>query len=169
MSRLAMGSGMVGPRGLAGAGQKPARPGMIALTGLFLAALIAATLVPAQSEAVLVALLLAGDHPVWLLLAVATAGNVLGSAVNWALGRYLMHFANRRWFPFSQARIDKARAWYGRWGRWSLLGAWLPLVGDPLTAAAGMMREPFWRFALIVTLAKGGRYLVLAALTLRLG
>lgn len=139
---------------------------MLALGGLFLAAFLAATLIPAQSEAVLVALILAGWHPVWLLLAVATVGNVLGSVVNWGLGSFLSHRAGARWFPLSQAQMDRAAAWYHRWGFWSLLAAWVPVIGDPLTLAAGVMREPLWRFALIVTLAKGGRYLVLAALAL---
>lgn len=138
------------------------------LVGLFFAALLAATLVPAQSEALLVALMLGAQHPVWLLLAVATAGNVLGSIVNWLLGRSLVRFAHRRWFPVSPRRLEQATAWYRRWGRWSLLGAWLPVVGDPLTLAAGVLREPFWRFTLLVTLAKGGRYLVLAWVTTRL-
>ncbi|MDT8854020.1 YqaA family protein [Paracoccaceae bacterium Fryx2] len=140
---------------------------MIELAGMFLAALAAATLIPAQSEAALVALIVAGGHPVWLLLAVATAGNVLGSVVNWALGRFLIRFADRRWFPVSPRHMDRATGWYARWGYWSLLAAWVPVVGDPLTLAAGVMREPFWRFALIVTLAKGGRYLVLAWATLQ--
>ncbi|MFN7089063.1 MAG: YqaA family protein [Allorhizobium sp.] len=141
---------------------------MLALAGLFLAALVAATLIPAQSEAVLVALILQGVHPVWLLLVVATAGNVLGSVVNWVMGRFLIRHSDRRWFPFLQSQIDKATGWYARWGYWSLLGAWLPVIGDPLTLVAGVLREPLWRFVLIVTLAKGGRYLVLARITARL-
>lgn len=135
---------------------------MFALTGLFLAAFVAATLLPAQSEAVLLALLFAGGHPVWLLLFVATVGNVLGSVVNWVMGRFLMRFSGHRLFPFSSGQIDRARNWYGRRGWISLFGSWLPVVGDPLTLAAGMMREPLWRFLLVVTLAKGGRYLILA-------
>lgn len=141
---------------------------MLDLAGLFLAALLAATLVPAQSEAVLIALIVAGAHPLWLLLCVATTGNVLGSVVNWVMGRFLLRFSDRRWFPVSARQMDRATAWYGRWGKWSLLGAWLPVIGDPLTLAAGVMREPFWRFLLLVTLAKGGRYLVLAWGTLHL-
>ena len=139
---------------------------MFALTGLFLAAFIAATLIPAQSEAVLVALLLAETQPVWLLLSVATVGNVLGALVNWAIGRFLMRFSNRPRFPFSAKQVDRAQDWYSRWGWVSLLGSWLPIVGDPLTLAAGMMREPLWRFMLVVTLAKFGRYAALVLLTL---
>ncbi|MDZ4392616.1 YqaA family protein [Cypionkella sp.] len=141
---------------------------MLELVGLFLAAFAAATLIPAQSEAVLVALILNAAQPGWLLLVVATLGNVLGSVLNWALGRFLIRFADRRWFPVSKRQLDRAAGWYARWGYWSLLGAWLPIIGDPLTLAAGVMREPFWRFALIVTLAKAGRYLVLVWATLQL-
>ena len=129
---------------------------------LFLAAFLAATLIPAQSEALLVALILDAAHPVWFLLALATCGNVLGSLVNWALGRFLIGYRDRRWFPVSQAKLERATFWYRRWGHASLWAAWVPLIGDPLTLAAGLMREPLWRFLLIVTLAKGGRYLVLA-------
>jgi len=133
------------------------------LLALFLAAFIAATLLPAQSEIVLGALVVAGTHPVWLLLAVATIGNVLGSCVNWAMGRFLMRFADHPQFPFRPAQIGRAQGWYARYGWWSLFFAWAPIIGDPLTLAAGILREPFWRFALVVTLGKFGRYAVLVA------
>lgn len=139
---------------------------MLALSSLFAAAFFAATLIPAQSEAVLLGLIWAEAHPVALLLLVATAGNVLGSLVNWLLGRYLALVANRRWFPFSPAQLRRASDWYQRWGYWSLLASWMPVIGDPLTLAAGVLKEPLWRFLLIVTLAKGGRYLLLAAAAL---
>lgn len=138
------------------------------LAALFFAAFLAATLVPAQSEAVLVALILQNSWPVWVLLAVASVGNVMGSALNWALGRFLSGYRDRRWFPVSDKRFDQAIGWYRRWGHWSLLGSWLPVVGDPLTCVAGVLREPFWRFLLLVGLAKTGRYAVLAAATLAL-
>ena len=137
-----------------------------AYPALFLAALAAATLLPAQSEALLVGLLLGGQHSPWLLLLVASAGNVLGSLLNWWLGRYLEHFRERRWFPASAAQLERASRWYRRYGRWSLLFSWLPVVGDPLTLMAGVLRESLWVFLLLVTLAKGLRYLALAALTL---
>ena len=129
--------------------------------GLFLAAFVAATLLPAQSEALLVGLLLAGYKP-WLLVAVASVGNVLGSTVNWWLGRELLRFSGRRWFPVKPDALAKAQAWYGRYGKWSLLLSWVPLIGDPLTLAAGVMREPLRVFLLLVTVAKTGRYAVLA-------
>lgn len=137
-----------------------------AYAGLFLAAFLAATILPAQSEAVLAGLLMSGAYPVWLLLAVASIGNVLGSAVNWLLGRGVERFSGRRWFPMGPASLSRAQAWYRRYGKWSLLLSWAPIVGDALTVAAGVLREPFATFILLVTIAKVGRYLVLAALVL---
>ncbi len=134
--------------------------------GLFLSALIAATILPAQSEIVLVTLLLSGEWSIWGLLVSASVGNVLGSVINYALGRSAEAFRDRRWFPANPRALRRARDWYGRFGRWSLLLSWVPIVGDPLTVAAGLLREPLWRFLLLVTIAKVGRYLVLAALTL---
>jgi membrane protein YqaA with SNARE-associated domain len=136
------------------------------LLGLFMSAFGAATLLPLQSEAVLVGLLLLDAHPAWLLVAIATAGNVLGSVVNWLLGRYIEHFRDRRWFPITDAQRHRAQTFYHRYGRWSLLLSWVPIIGDPLTVVAGLMREPLHSFVGIVLLAKLGRYLVLAAATL---
>ena len=137
-----------------------------AYPALFVSAFGAATRLPLQSEAVLVALLLAGQHPLWALLLVATLGNVLGSWINWLLGRSIEHYRERRWFPVSPARLQQAQGWYARYGRWSLLLSWMPVIGDPLTLVAGVMRERLWIFVAIVTLAKAGRYAVLAAITL---
>ena len=134
--------------------------------GLFLAALMAATILPLQSEAALVALLVAGAQPVWLLVAVAGFGNVLGSVINWLIGRGIERFRDRPWFPVKPAALDRAQGWYRRYGKWSLLLSWAPIVGDPLTVVAGLAREPLPVFLLLVTIAKFGRYAVLAALTL---
>lgn len=132
--------------------------------GLAASAFAAATILPMQSEALLVGLVLAGAQPVWALVAVASVGNVLGSLVNWFLGRQIERFRGRRWFPVSDAGVERARGWYGRWGRWSLLLSWAPVIGDPLTLAAGVMREPLWSFLVLVTIAKVGRYVALAAI-----
>ncbi|SHG06589.1 membrane protein YqaA, SNARE-associated domain [Kaistia soli DSM 19436] len=138
------------------------------LTGLFAASFLAATLLPTQSEAVLVALLIKGDVAPWLLVATASLGNVLGAIVNWLLGRFLEHFRQRRWFPVSGAALGRAQRWYRRAGRWSLLFSWLPIVGDPLTVVAGALREPLWSFVLLVAIGKVGRYVVLTLATLGL-
>lgn len=137
---------------------------LLALSGLFAIAFVAATILPAQSEAAMVGLQLAG-YPVVLLVVVASVGNTLGAVVNWALGRGVERFKDRRWFPVSPSSLDRASTWYRRWGRWSLLMSWAPIGGDTLTVAAGVLREPFWSFLLLVAIAKTGRYVVLAAAT----
>ncbi|MET0613481.1 MAG: YqaA family protein [Pseudomonas caspiana] len=134
--------------------------------GLFLAAFGAATLLPMQSEAVLVGMLLSGHYTATALLLVATFGNVLGSLLNWLLGRSVERFRHKRWFPVSENSLEKAQRFYTRYGRWSLLLSWVPIIGDPLTMVAGVMREPLWSFLLIVTFAKGMRYLLITAATL---
>lgn len=133
--------------------------------GLFLAAFAAATILPMQSEAVLVGLLLTEEYAAPVLVAVASAGNVLGSLLNWIFGRGMERFRSRRWFPVGEQAMDRAQAWYRRYGRWSLLASWLPIVGDPITVAAGVLREPLATFLLLVTIAKVGRYIALAAVT----
>lgn len=139
---------------------------MIGYAGLFASALIAATLLPMGSEAVLVALLLQAEHSVAGLLFVATLGNVAGSVINWVLGRFARSYQDHRWFPVSPAQLARAQVWYLRYGLWSLLLAWVPVIGDPITVVAGVLRTRLWVFVLLVTLAKGGRYAVLAWLTL---
>lgn len=134
--------------------------------GLFLIAFLAATVLPAQSEVGLAGLVLSGSHRVDLLVAVASAGNTLGALVNWLLGRGIQRFSERRWFPVKPASLDRAIQWYRRYGRWSLLFSWVPIIGDPLTVAAGVLREPLASFLLLVALAKTGRYIAVAALAL---
>ena len=134
--------------------------------GLFVAAFGAASLLPMQSEAVLIGMLLSDQYSATTLLTIATLGNVLGSVLNWVLGRSVERLRHKRWFPVSDAKLSKAQKFYLRYGRWSLLLSWVPIIGDPLTMIAGVMREPLWSFLLIVTLAKGARYLALTAITL---
>lgn len=135
-------------------------------SGLFATAFAAATVLPLQSEAVLAGLLFMDTYPVAALVTVATIGNILGSVVNWMIGRGIERFRTRRWFPVDPARLDRATDWYQRYGRWSLLLSWLPVIGDPLTVVAGVLREPLWSFVAIVALAKLSRYLVVAAMVL---
>lgn len=104
--------------------------------GLFMAALGAATLLPMQSETVLAGMLLSQAYPAVVLLSVATAGNVLGSILNWLLGRSIIRLRHKRWFPASEAQLEKAQRFYLKYGYWSLLLSWVPLIGDPLTLSA---------------------------------
>ena len=135
-------------------------------SGLFATAFAAATVLPLQSEAVLAGLLFMDTYPVAALVTVATIGNILGSVVNWMIGRGIERFRTRKWFPVDPARLDRATDWYQRYGKWSLLLSWLPVVGDPLTVVAGVLREPLWSFVAIVAVAKLSRYLVIAAVVL---
>lgn len=130
-----------------------------ALAGLFLAAFGAATILPFQSEFVLSAMLAGKIAPVWLLFVTASVGNTLGSVVNYWLGLAIDRFEGRWWFPASVQQMARARAWYARWGVWSLLLSWAPFA-DPLTVVAGLLRTPFWLFLLLVAIAKSGRYAV---------
>jgi membrane protein YqaA with SNARE-associated domain len=136
--------------------------------GLFAIAFAAATILPAQSEAALAGLLAMGSFSPAMLVVVASLGNVLGSAVNWGLGRGIERFRDRPWFPLRPATLNRATNWYRRYGRWTLLLSWMPIIGDPLTVAAGVLREPLWSFVAIVAVAKISRYLVVAGAVLGL-
>jgi membrane protein YqaA with SNARE-associated domain len=132
-------------------------PYVMEYLGLFAVSLLAATVLPAQSEVVLAGMILAERYHLWLLILVASVGNVLGSVVNWFLGRFIAHFEGRRWFPVKRDQIAKAERWYQRYGYWSLLLSWAPVIGDPLTVVAGVLREPLPVFLVLVTIAKVGR------------
>jgi membrane protein YqaA with SNARE-associated domain len=135
-----------------------------ALAGLFASALLAGSILPAQSELVLAGLIRAAAAPVPLLVLVATIGNVAGAALNYLLGQVAAQWRHRRWFPLSAAGWDCSAGWFNRWGVATLLFSWLPVVGDGFTVLAGAARTPWPLFLALVTLAKGGRYLALAAL-----
>lgn len=130
---------------------------MLSYVTLFGAAFLAATILPFSSEVVLFALLREGGDPVILVL-IATLGNTLGAVINWSLGRYLLHFQDRRWFYFKPAQIEKAQRWFQRYGFWSLLMAWAPVGGDALTLIAGIMKVRLVVFLLLVGIGKGLRY-----------
>lgn len=135
---------------------------------LFFVALAAATIVPAQSEAFLVGLLLSGTYQTWVLLIVASLGNITGSVINWLLGRGIERFKDRKYFPVKSYQLNRASTLYKRYGRWSLLLSWVPIIGDPITVVAGVLRERFIIFLVLVTIAKTGRYIIIAIITLKL-
>lgn len=134
---------------------------MFELLILFSSSLLAATVFPAQSELVFTSLIIANHHPWYLLLFIATLGNVLGSLVNWFLGYYFMKFQDRKWFPVKEHKIDKYLEMYQKRGAWLLLFAWVPIIGDPITVVAGMSRVNIWLFLLLVSVGKLGRYFVI--------
>lgn len=137
---------------------------MVYLT-LFTTAFLAATLLPAFSEGLFAALILQGYGVFWLWLA-ATTGNTLGSVVNGIIGRQVDRFKHRRWFPASEQQLERARERFNRYGQWSLLFGWLPVIGDPLTLVGGVMRVPWFNFVVLVAIGKGARYAVVAWLVL---
>ena len=133
---------------------------MLYLT-MFASAFLAATVVPFASEITLAAALANGGAVHWLI-AVATLGNTLGAAVNWGLGRLIERFRDRRWFPVDARRLERAQRWFGRYGVWSLLFAWVPIAGEPLTVLAGAMRVRIVPFLILVATGKAFRYAVVA-------
>jgi len=141
-------------------------PDTAVYSGLFLISFLAATILPAQSEAGLVGLILSNKYSNITLVTFASVGNVMGAVVNWFLGTQVERFKERSWFPVKPKKLDKAARWYHKYGRWSLLLSWVPIVGDPLTIAAGVLKEPFWSFVLLVGIAKTTRYAVLTSIVL---
>lgn len=135
--------------------------------GLFGISFLAATILPAQSELGLAGLILSEDYSLPFLIFFASAGNTLGAVVNWLIGRSINRFQGKKWFPATPGQMEKATGWYHKYGRWSLLLSWVPIIGDPLTLAAGVLREPFWSFFILVAIAKTGRYLAVTAFTLQ--
>lgn len=125
---------------------------------LFWNAFVAATLLPALSEITLASLVAMGAGNPLALFVAATMGNVAGSILNWWLGYQLADFKDRKWFPFSEKHISGASEHFNRYGKWSLLFAWLPIVGDPLTLAAGIFKTRFLPFLVLVTAGKALRY-----------
>ncbi|WP_404341561.1 YqaA family protein [Pseudoalteromonas mariniglutinosa] len=140
---------------------------MAYLTLLF-SAFIAATLLPSSSELVLTAMVAKGEYSLFLLWLSATVGNVLGSCINYWLGIQLIRFRKRAWFPVSDKAIDKAEQRFKKYGVYSLLFAWLPVIGDPLTVVGGIFKVKFTTFLLLVSLGKGARYLMVLAFAIGL-
>lgn len=127
---------------------------------MFGSAFLAATILPVVSEAVLAGLSTLEGADLYWLVVIATVGNTLGAVVNWAVGRWCLHWTDRKWFPIKPGHLERASRVFNRWGQPSLLLAWTPFLGDPLTFVAGVLKVPFWPFLFYVTLGKGARYIV---------
>lgn len=136
--------------------------------GLFISAFLAATLVPFYSEVLLLGLAAAGYDLFWLWFW-ASLGNTLGAVFNWVLGRFLLHYQDRRWFPMRPENLHHAQRWFQRFGVWSLLLAWMPIGGDALTFIAGVMRVHFLVFFILTGIGKATRYLILIGFSSELG
>ena len=127
---------------------------------LFFISFLAATILPFSSELTLAGLITTSNYDNVLLLIVASFGNVLGSVVNWVLGFYSRNLTIKKWFPFKEAQIERSSRWFNKFGKWSLLFAWVPFLGDPLTLVAGLLRVRFLDFIILVAIGKVSRYLL---------
>ena len=128
---------------------------------LFFISFLSATILPLSSELTLAGLITTSNYDNVLLLIVASFGNVLGSVVNWVLGFYSRNLTIKKWFPIKETPIEKSSQWFSKFGKWSLLFAWVPVIGDPLTLVAGLLRVRFLDFIILVAIGKVSRYLVI--------
>jgi membrane protein YqaA with SNARE-associated domain len=138
------------------------QPGYLSL---FFISFLASTLLPLGSEWLLVMMLAGGFDPIWSV-AVATVGNYLGAVVT-----YLIGIGGGKWLIEKVLRVspqqqERARHYYRRFGVYSLLFSWLPVVGDPLCLMGGMLKINFGLFSLLVAIGKLARYVVTAVITL---
>ncbi len=128
---------------------------------LFIISFLAATLIPLGSEWLLASMVISGsDLP--LTIIIASMGNYLGGVTTWLVGLFGGAFLIRRILKIDEAKEEKAKRAYSRYGSWSLLLSWLPIVGDPLCLVGGMMRVGFARFTLFVLTGKLLRYSAVA-------
>ena len=134
---------------------------LISYFQLFIISFLAATILPLSSELVLSTMLLTDSFDKYLLLFVASFGNILGSSVNWYLGKKILIFKDKKWFPANERQIEKGEIYFKKYGIWSLLLAWVPIIGDPLTIVAGILRVKFFTFLLLISISKTSRYIFL--------
>ena len=134
---------------------------LISYFQLFIISFLAATILPLSSELVLSTMLLIDSFDKYLLLVVASFGNILGSSVNWYLGKKILIFKDKKWFPVNERQIAKGEIYFKKYGIWSLLLAWVPIIGDPLTIVAGILRVKFFTFLLLISISKISRYIFL--------
>lgn len=126
---------------------------------LFFIALASSTLLPGGSEVYLYTLRDSGN-PIWVLIITATVGNTIGALVNYAIGRWFSHLLHARLVGFQEKHLQKAENVFRKWGGISLLFSSLPIIGDPITAIAGVLKYPFGWFICLTALGKLARYCV---------
>ncbi|MCJ7771731.1 MAG: DedA family protein [Desulfobacterales bacterium] len=129
--------------------------------GLFLSSFLAATILPLSSEVVLSYLLLNNLNPV-LLVSIATFGNVLGAFVNYAIGYWGSIFVIRKVLRISEHEFTRAKQRFNKYGVFSLFFAWVPIIGDPLTVVAGVLKVMIILFFILVTSGKLIRYVIIS-------
>jgi membrane protein YqaA with SNARE-associated domain len=134
---------------------------LISYFQLLIISFLAATILPLSSELVLSTMLLTDSFDKYLLLVVASFGNIFGSSVNWYLGKKILIFRDKKWFPVNEKQIAKSEMYFKKYGIWSLLLSWVPIIGDPLTVIAGILKINFFTFLLLVSISKTSRYIFL--------
>ena len=132
----------------------------LSLVSLFVSSFLSATLLPGNSEVVLIAMLLSGLSQPWLLVLIATMGNSLGGLTNVILGRFFPMREKSRW-------QEKATGWLRRYGAATLLLSWMPVIGDLLCLLAGWMHIPWGPVVFFLCLGKALRYVIVAVATLQ--
>ena len=137
---------------------------IIGYLSLFTISFLAATILPFSSELMLASMLSMENNNRILLIIISSLGNILGSVFNWVLGFYFMKLQNKKWFPFNKKQISKSSLWFEKYGKWSLLFAWVPIIGDPLTFVAGTMKTNFFIFLILVGIGKISRYFIISLL-----
>jgi len=124
----------------------------LGLAGLAASAFLSATLLPGNSEIVLVALLHQAPALKWPAVVVASIANTLGGLTSYAIGRL-----------FPRPAPGRAMAWLQHYGPPALLLSWVPVIGDGLCVAAGWLRQNALAVALFIAAGKGARYIALVA------
>ena len=132
---------------------------------LFLLSFLASTIIPIGSEWLLITMVIKGMNPI-LSVASATTGNTLGACTTYAIGIYGSEWVSRKLLRFDELSRKRAEMFYAKFGVWSLLFSWLPIVGDPLCLAGGLLRINFGVFLLLVFVGKLLRYGLLAVLVM---
>lgn len=131
---------------------------------LFFLSFLAATVVPVGSEWLLVVLLLNGHSPACAVI-VATIGNTLGACTTYAIGLYGSSFLMGKVLRIDSAAMQRAQRRYARYGSWSLLFSWVPIVGDPLYLVSGALKTPFHLFFILTLIGKLARYVSVGFIT----
>ena len=125
---------------------------------IFLVSFLAATVLPLGSEGLLLYYASDGSSSVAYLWLWASVGNTLGGLTNWFLGLYLVRFEHKTWFPVKASTRQKAERFFNKYGIWSLLFTWLPVVGDGIALISGVLRTSIWYFLPLVFIGKAARY-----------
>jgi membrane protein YqaA with SNARE-associated domain len=132
---------------------------------LFTSSFLSSTILPGHSELTLTVFIFLNKLPVTNLVLVASLGNILGSILNWYLGFNFTKLKEKKWFPLNETKLQKSIIWFSSYGKYCLLLSWVPILGDPLTLVAGILRIRLFTFIIFVSIAKVSRYVIIALIS----